>query len=234
MVNQRGKRFLTETTAKNPAYWANAVMRQDGSYAYMIFDQAALEHYMADGLDTEIVGENPVEGVDEIIDKIVTGRGEEILIQPDSINPPPMKMDGPPALFRANSIQELAQQTGIPEDTLTETVERYNHYCDTGRDRELYKDNRYLLPVRKPPFYCGKFHAFAHYSKVLNINGAGQVLTEDKRPIPGLYASGEFCFVIEGPAYPYAMAATCFMFGIAMSRIAARDIATHKNDHPKG
>ena len=72
----------------------------------------------------------------------------------------------------ADTIRELAEQTGIDPDALQDTVERYNHACQTGVDEEFgrgtwpwavqswgdkrLKPNPVMGPLDKPPFHALK------------------------------------------------------------------------------
>ena len=71
-------------------------------------------------------------------------------------------------------------------------MDRYNGYCDNGEDEEFGKDAKYLRPVRKGPFYAMRVFC-AGYDTIggIKVNGKMQVIREDGKAIPGLYAAGD-------------------------------------------
>ncbi|MDR9824902.1 glycosyltransferase, partial [Vibrio sp. FNV 38] len=47
-------------------------------------------------------------------------------------------------VFKADTIEELAEQIGIDPAALKETVDQYNGFCETGVDEEFGKDGSEL------------------------------------------------------------------------------------------
>lgn len=96
-------------------------------------------------------------------------------------------------LYRADTLEELAEQIGVPADAFVAEIERHNGFCDAGQDDDF---GRYLFdelsPVREAPFYASPATWAAH----ITIGGLVtdenfQVLTEAGGAIEGLYAAGE-------------------------------------------
>lgn len=93
---------------------------------------------------------------------------------------------------RADTLAELAQKMGVPEENLVRTMENYNRFCAQGRDEEFFKAPRALAPIDKPPYY-------AIYCKMFQENAVGgmkidsqvRVLDKNGAPIPNLYAVGD-------------------------------------------
>jgi 3-oxosteroid 1-dehydrogenase len=108
-------------------------------------------------------------------------------------------------LTSANTIEELAIQTGIDSEALQSTVERVNNFSATGKDvdfqrgdneRDRFSGDPSLLnpclgPVDKAPFYAMRIDPgeFATCGGMA-INEYGQVLDNDNQAIAGLYATG--------------------------------------------
>ena len=108
-------------------------------------------------------------------------------------------------LTSANTIEELAIQTGIDSEALQSTVERVNNFSATGKDvdfqrgdneRDRFSGDPSLLnpclgPVDKAPFYAMRIDPgeFATCGGMA-INEYGQVLNNDNQAIGGLYATG--------------------------------------------
>ena len=108
-------------------------------------------------------------------------------------------------LTTANTIEELAIQTGIDSEALQSTVERVNNFSATGKDLDFQRGdnerdrfsgdpsllNPCLGPIDKAPFYAMRIDPgeFATCGGMA-INEYGQVLNNDNQAIAGLYATG--------------------------------------------
>ena len=108
-------------------------------------------------------------------------------------------------LTSANTIEELAIQTGIDSEALQSTVERVNNFSATGKDLDFQRGdnerdrfsgdpsllNPCLGPIDKAPFYAMRIDPgeFATCGGMA-INEYGQVLNNDNQAIAGLYATG--------------------------------------------
>ncbi len=118
---------------------------------------------------------------------------------------------------RADSLEELAERTGVPADTLIATVERFNGFCESGTDEDFGRGadeydtfftggdgpNKALTPCTEPPFYAARFVLSDLGTKGgLVTDPAGRVLRSDGSAIPGLYAAGNSAASVFGPRYP--------------------------------
>lgn len=97
-------------------------------------------------------------------------------------------------LFKADTLEELARQMGVPADAFVAEMERYNGFCAAGADEDF---GRYffdeLSPVATPPFYASPATWAAHIT-IGGLNAPDddfRVMTEAGEPIGGLYACGE-------------------------------------------
>lgn len=95
-------------------------------------------------------------------------------------------------VFKADTIEELAQKLGIPADTLKATVDRYNELSAKGVDEDYGKEAYRLRPVAKAPFY-GFFMGGSLLTTCdgLRINRKCQVYDTDHKVIEGLYCIGD-------------------------------------------
>lgn len=95
-------------------------------------------------------------------------------------------------VFKAETIEELAQQLGMDESTLKATVETYNKACETGVDEEFGKSAQNLDPLSgEGPFYAIKMANYPYSTcGALDVNENLQVLTADGDVMEGLYAAG--------------------------------------------
>jgi 3-oxosteroid 1-dehydrogenase len=95
------------------------------------------------------------------------------------------------SIKKADTFEDLAEQTGLPVEDFIATMERYNGYGELKRDEEFGKPAELLTPLATPPYY-----AIEIMPLVLNTVG-GAVIDKDARvirpdgtPISGLYAAG--------------------------------------------
>lgn len=94
-------------------------------------------------------------------------------------------------LWKADTIRELAQKTGLPENALLNSIAQYNEAVQKGND-ELFGRKNLQFPVQQAPFYALLTYGFCLVSfGGLHTNGALQVLNKAGKPIEGLYAVGE-------------------------------------------
>lgn len=91
----------------------------------------------------------------------------------------------------ADTLEELAEQMGVPAQQLKATIARYNEFCEKGCDEDFAKYPDYMSPIANPPYiaikcYLGSDGAFGG----LFINENCQVMN-DGVPVEGLYSGGD-------------------------------------------
>ncbi|MFF2553057.1 3-oxosteroid 1-dehydrogenase [Nocardia sp. NPDC058058] len=139
----------------------------------------------------------------------------------------------------APTLAELAEKLGVPADSLTATVERFNGFVDSGVDEDFQRgksayDRYYGDPTIKPnpclnKLEVGPFYGVRMYPGDLGTKGGlvtdndGRVLREDSTVIEGLYAAGNTSSPVMGHTYagPGATIGPAITFGY----LAALDIA---------
>ncbi len=57
-------------------------------------------------------------------------------------------------LIIAQTLEELAERAGMDQETLKNTVDRYNTFCHEKEDLDFGKNPAYLVPLEKGPFYA--------------------------------------------------------------------------------
>lgn len=135
-------------------------------------------------------------------------------------------------ILKADSIEQLAGKINLHPDnqgkmsaeTLVQTVNRFNGYCETGEDLEFHREPETLSPVQRPPFYAIPLYPGGPNTKGgIMANARRQVLTWEHQPIPRLYTAGEissaFQFVYQGGGN----LAECIVFGRVAGRNAAAE-----------
>ncbi len=91
---------------------------------------------------------------------------------------------------KADSLQALAEASGIDPQGLIRTIEAYNAGVSSGTDP--WGREHKPLPILKPPFYAIRHQGHSTTSTVgLAVDGALRVIRPGGQPITNLYAAGE-------------------------------------------
>jgi fumarate reductase flavoprotein subunit len=99
---------------------------------------------------------------------------------------------------KADTLVELALKMDMDPATFVETIERYNKFCETGKDLDFGKDAQYLKSIKKSPFWAIYGHRFSQCTKGLNgiaVNPDYEVLNPKGEVMPGLFAAGDTCTI---------------------------------------
>jgi fumarate reductase flavoprotein subunit len=209
LVNLLGERFMNEGAMGNPTFLGNAVSRQKGRCAFVIFDEATVRHYE----------ENGFEWLGFMFPEVKIDNFKEALVNACEKNP---------HAFIAGSIDELAAKTGIDLPTLKTTIEEYNRACDTGRDDVFHKDAQFLKPIRQARFFAGRYYPSAYGSLGgIKINWKTEVITNDLDVIPGLYAAGVDANAIYADSYVFVLPGNTMAFALNSGRMAGEHAAEY-------
>ena len=142
-------------------------------------------------------------------------------------------------VLRDHTISGLAAKIGVPAETLTQTITRFNADARQGVDSAFGRGSRFyenclgdpdypgnpnLGPLEAAPFYAVEIRAgligtFAG----LRTDASARVLAEDGTPVPGLYAVGNDQASVFGGSYPGAGAT--LGPGMTFGYIAGRHLA---------
>ncbi|MDR3315988.1 MAG: FAD-dependent oxidoreductase [Coriobacteriales bacterium] len=192
-VNPEGKRFMCEAT------WVQGkcvgVMENGKApYAWSIFDQN-WKQYLLESLpvgggmfwDTfRMFGSSYEEAVESIAPQVENGPG-----------------DGTGNWFAADTLEELAAQIEVPVDEFVAQVKRYNGFAATGEDTDFYKEKVFVTPIDAPPYIAAKVGTgLLAVCGGLHVSDDLEVLTEDDKVVPGLYALGNTMGDIYAIDYP--------------------------------
>ena len=119
------------------------------------------------------------------------------------------------AFRRADSLESLAGDIGVPCEALVGTVADFNAAVAKGRD--ALGRSHFPAPISKPPFYAIRQQGGSLSSTVgVAVNEKLQVLRPDGGAIPGLYAAGEILGSgqLQGNAFVGGMMVMpCLVFG---------------------
>jgi len=192
-VNQEGRRYMNEDT------WVQAkairtLMQPGGKYAFSIFDARWAEQVRC---LTAINGGQFCEGLGAVY-------GQECWAEePSEIERAIDTYVQNGLCCKADTLEELAEQMGVPAENLIATVERYNELYRKQNDEDYGKRSALLTPINKAPYYALKFGP-----SLLNVYGGVKtdvklrVLDAENKPIPGLMATGIIAGGLYGVDYP--------------------------------
>jgi fumarate reductase flavoprotein subunit len=205
--NIMGERFMDESIIPNATFTGNAISHQKGRCAFNIFDEN-IRKFMEDRYE-EVHVTFPfmkLEKFDELIKK--------------------SKDAGYKYVYVADSLDELAAQTGINAAGLKAGIEEYNAFCVKGFDPVFHKRHKSLMPLTSPKFYAMKFLPGAYGSLGgIKINYKAEVLDKDWNPIPGLYGAGTDANTIYGDSYPFVLPGNTMGWALNSGRMAGESAA---------
>ncbi len=100
--------------------------------------------------------------------------------------------------FKGETLQDLAETIGVPYENLKAALDVYNKHCET-KETDTFGRTLYGTPIDTPPFFAaGRVPTVHHTMGGVRINEFAQVLNENGKIIPGLYAAGEVTGGIHG------------------------------------
>ena len=210
MVNLQGERFLDEGIMYNTTFTGNAISFQKDRTAYIIFDDTIKTHMETVGFDhaSLVFPMLRVPNIEEMLKGAIAG--------------------GIDVLHIADSLDDLAEQTGIDAQALKNTVEEYNRFCAQGYDEEFNKEHRLLRPLKAPKYFAAKLLPSGYGTLGgIKINHKTEVLDKNWKQIPGLYAGGTDANALYGDSYPFILPGNTMGFAINSGRIAGENAAKY-------
>lgn len=204
-VNLDGERFVNErAVCVDPALQGNAHSYQPEMLARTIVDSDTIE-MLREGIPFPLGAFFPAgTALTDIDEALADGIGKGIA-------------------FKADSIEDLAEQLGMDPAVLSGTVETYNAACENGVDDEFYKLEDMLIPVKTPPFYAVVTDSYSFTSTIggILINENAQALDMNNEPIPGLYVCGSDASGLYGDSYEFVLSGSTIGFAANTGVIAA-------------
>lgn len=199
LVNMRGTRFVREDTtyAFHCRAIFNAAMQEGGAEGatYMIMDK---KMETSDAMCAW--SDNAEGGADARAAALADG-----------------------TLVQADTIEALADAIGVPAETLSYSIGKWNEDCAAGTD-SLYGRIKQLTALDEAPFYAWKtVNSNIGAIGGLKINTEAAVLSTSGDPIPHLFAAGANSAGWLGPYYPGS--GTCLQGALNWGRIAGKSAA---------
>lgn len=118
-------------------------------------------------------------------------------------------------LIKADTLEELAEKTGVDANGLKEQVEMFNRFVENGHDDQFGRDIKSMAKFsNEGPFYATKM-AY----NVLNTQGGperntkAEILDVNNKPIPHLYGAGELGGINANQYQGGGNLAECLIFG---------------------
>ncbi|WP_050978545.1 FAD-dependent oxidoreductase [Eggerthella sp. YY7918] len=126
-------------------------------------------------------------------------------------------------VFKADTLDELAEQTGLPASALKATVDRYNELCAKGVDEDFGKRSVMMTPITGAPYYAAQFGPAAMVAiGGLMVNARSQVWDENDQLIENLYSIGNCAGGLYGTDYPLVVPGNslgrCVTYGYLVGR----------------
>jgi succinate dehydrogenase/fumarate reductase flavoprotein subunit len=174
-LDHSGKRFMNEDTTM--PMWLNSTR-----YFYDQEDRGVFFRIFDDAFDTKFT----TFPVKEEMEKYIIG--QEVAQDATSQIPYEPGMIG---CRRADTLDDLAKQLGLDAAAVKASVERWNQFCASGNDEDFGVTAEFLKPIDTPPYW-----GITNHVRIVAINagvvvdGEYQVLDQNYKPIPGLFAVG--------------------------------------------
>jgi succinate dehydrogenase/fumarate reductase flavoprotein subunit len=205
-VNKNGDRYGAELPFE--PYLTNARMNTPNNVAWSIFD-SNYETYFKKQWPTKY--QVWLEGIEDTMDNALAAGG----------------------LFKADTLEDLAAQIGVPADNFKAAVERYNSMDAKSLDTDFDVPAQFLSTIGTAPFYATPLVCSTLSIPFgLHVNDDSQVCTDEDVPIQGLFAignaQGDF-FGLDYPVhFPGISQGRCVTFGQLVGEALAQDTVITK------
>ena len=200
-LNQDGVRFCNEGMVDQYSRACNIIQNQQKTFS--IYDQDTFETLMNEGC--------------------VNGWGMFVL-PGEKLTDLPKELEDykdNPFIRVVDTLDEFAEYFGIDAEAVKNSIAKYNGMVAAGADTLYRKPKELLRPVAKPPFYCFRIKANdLNTMGGIRINTNCNVLTEQYKPIPGLYAAGMDVSGFSGETYGLNIPGSCQGIALGTGRIA--------------
>lgn len=215
-VNKRGRRFVDETAGFMLPESGNALSRQPDKVMYTLFDDLMRQEMEETGMlvgrgwgKEEETHRERLPGLTELLKKRAA-EGDESLVH------------------MADTWEEMARWIGADPKVLKAEVEDYNDSCDRGYDALFAKKRRFLVPLRKPPYYgLRSVVSSGGLFGGIKINECMEVQDSQGNSIPGLYAIGDVASALEAQTYCGELCGSGLGFAMNSGRIAGEEAARY-------
>lgn len=129
--------------------------------------------------------------------------------------------------FKAETLEELVELTGLPKETALASIARYNELARKGVDEDFGKVSRRLFPIESAPFYASRLTA----APLLCCHGGlesdeeAHCYDENMNVIPGLYVAGNVQGNRVAVEYPTTLPGFSHSIALVFGRVAGYNAA---------
>ena len=225
-ISGHGERFHDESdTFSNES--TNSLTRQPGKIGYALFDEnilSTLEKMLEDAIADGSFDPNAPISFEDMQNNLINVF--DAMRLRTSLEGEWKRKEG--WVFKADTLEELAEMIGVKVSAMQKTVEEYNEDCAAGHDRLFGKPAPALIPLNRGPYYALKFRPILIDTVgPIVINENMEVLDKAHEPIPGLYAAGVITSGSQG--HDYALHGAALSFSLFSGRFAGANIAKYLN-----
>ncbi|SDE96996.1 FAD-dependent oxidoreductase [Sporomusa acidovorans] len=222
LTNIEGKRFVNEDLGGQQL--SCALYRQPENFGWQIFDDKWPEQLEQMGVSHGAVNHCVAADKNPKLKDAQWSLGRTAYTSREDL----LKTEG---LVIADSITELIGKLGLDakaQETLLQSIKRYNQLCYKGVDEDFGKTSKRLFPIETAPFYAGQMRAGA---LLVNMGGltcdpeTGNVLDKKYKRIEGLYAIGNVSGGRFLGDYPVVTAGTSHGFALTYGRLVGSLVA---------
>ena len=204
-VDHTGRRFFNESRGSVFVDVYNA-MTTAGGVSYTIFDQKMTDRMINKGavlpFNAIVLADTPLKALPKTWE-IGKERGWA---------------------FKADSIEELAQQIGVPPENLKDTMKKVNGYAEKGHDPEFGRKPEHLVKfdLEHGPYYALKaIRAFFLTLGGVQVTPAFEAKTPQGDVIPNLYVIGQDIGGLYDSSYDLRCEGSASSFAMTSGRYAA-------------
>jgi fumarate reductase flavoprotein subunit len=233
MVNLDGKRFMNEFYMDNTTYTGNSLLQQKKNCGFSIIGSDILDYYKQNGLDyiTYHHGIRTLDKWDHETKLFFAGEASDVENSVFASEDKDVSYGDnvEQNFWECNSVEEIAQVTGINLENLKKTLDEYNDMAG-GYDWQFCKPARYLKAVEGPKYYVARHYPSGYGSLGgIKVNENMEVLNNDLDKIPGLYSCGTDCATVFGDSYCFYNPGSTMSYAINSGRIAAIESVKYMN-----
>ena len=221
MVNKNGLRIINEDIMNNTNFTGNAISTQPGKTAFTLITDSILDEYRAQGgLDYITIHHNikTVDNWDKELKAYFSGEAS------DTAGLAELQVSDNKFFFVGDSLEDIANQTGIDYEQLKKTVDEYN--AAAGKyDYGFGKDPRHMRELKDGgKWYCAQ-HFICGYGTLggAHTDDCLRIVDKDQKAIPGLYGCGTDVCSIFGDSYNFFMPGMTMGFAVNSGRMAGNN-----------
>lgn len=202
-LSPQGDRYMNE---RLPIEYRSNATEQIGGTAYVVFDQKTLDEFKTTGQRFGFGAPHKLQGLQDGIDKALAEKNDW--------------------MFKADSLEDLAAQTGMKIENLKTSVANMNKYTADGKDTEFYLEKKALFSIDTAPYYAVRV-ILGMYATVggSRVTENLQVVNKSGSTVPGLYAIGLDAGGLYGDTYDMRIAnGAASGFSVTSARLAVKHI----------